>query len=108
MEQRGAEVQRHHNFTDHEVDVLTRIALGQSAPDIARELQTPVPEINIVIALICSMLGVDGRGAAIGEGFRRGIISRDSVERVRTARRRSRATTASWFGVRSVGDAIER
>lgn len=102
MDQHGT-----HNFTDHEVDVLTRIALGQSAPDIARELQTPVPEINIIIALICSMLGVDGRGSAIAEGFRRGIVNRESVERVRLSRRRARASTSAWFGVSPAGQPAE-
>lgn len=98
-----------HNFTRTEVDVLTRIALGQSVPDIAKDLLTPVPEINIIVALICAMLDVDSRSAAVAEGFRRGIVTAQTIDAVREARRRSGATPrGSWFGARSHAPVIER
>lgn len=97
-----------HNLTPHEVGVLTRIAMGHSVPDIARDLLTPVPEINITIALVCAMLDVDSRSAAVSEGYRRGIVTQETIDAVRAARRRSGATArGSWFGSRSHGPAVE-
>ncbi len=98
---------RPHNFTDHEVEVLTRVAMGQSVPEIARDLLTPVPEVNIVIAMICSMLGVAGRTDAVAEGFRRGIITSERIDAVRAARRRSTGSDGRWFGSRPDGSKVE-
>jgi len=87
-----------HNFTPREVDVLTRVAMGQSVPDIARDLLTPIAEVNIIIAMICSMLGVDGRTEAVRIGFERGIINSETINTVHTAKRRSKASgRRAWF-----------
>jgi two-component system nitrate/nitrite response regulator NarL len=61
-------------LTAREHEVLSAIAEGATAPQIARRLHLAVPTVKTHIQNLYGKLGVSDRGAAVAEAMRRGLI----------------------------------
>jgi two-component system, NarL family, nitrate/nitrite response regulator NarL len=61
-------------LTGRETEILRRLAGGQSAPVIARELFLSPSTVKSHLQRIYERLGVSDRAAAVAEGIRRGLI----------------------------------
>jgi two-component system nitrate/nitrite response regulator NarL len=61
-------------LTTREHEVLTAIAAGCTAPQIAKRLHLAVPTVKTHIQNLYGKLGVSDRGAAVAEAMRRGLI----------------------------------
>lgn len=61
-------------LTDREREVLSRIAEGASAPDIARALYLSPATVKGYMHTLYEKLGVSDRAAAVAEAMRRGLI----------------------------------
>jgi two-component system, NarL family, nitrate/nitrite response regulator NarL len=62
-------------LTAREAEVLTLLATGASAPDIASRLHLSPATIKTHLHNLYSKLGVSDRAAAVAEGMRRGLIA---------------------------------
>ncbi len=62
-------------LTSRETEILTLLATGASAPDIAGRLHLSPATIKTHLHNLYTKLGVSDRAAAVAEGIRRGLIS---------------------------------
>jgi two-component system, NarL family, nitrate/nitrite response regulator NarL len=62
-------------LTDREGEVLSLLATGASAPDIATQLHLSAATVKTHLHNLYAKLGVSDRAAAVAEGMRRGLIS---------------------------------
>jgi two-component system nitrate/nitrite response regulator NarL len=62
-------------LTERELQVLTGIAAGRSAGDIARELHLATPTVKTYLLRLYSKLGVSERAAAVAQAMRDGLIA---------------------------------
>jgi two-component system, NarL family, nitrate/nitrite response regulator NarL len=61
-------------LTPREQEVLTLVADGESAPDIAERLYIEASTVKTHLQNTYEKLGVSGRSAAVAEGMRRGLL----------------------------------
>jgi two-component system nitrate/nitrite response regulator NarL len=66
---------RHGLLTARETEILTRLANGASAPEIATQLHLSPATIKTHLHNLYVKLSVSDRAAAVAEGMRRGLIS---------------------------------
>jgi two-component system, NarL family, nitrate/nitrite response regulator NarL len=66
---------QHGPLTAREGEILSLLATGASAPDIAARLHLSPATIKTHLHNVYSKLGVSDRAAAVAEGMRRGLIS---------------------------------
>jgi two-component system nitrate/nitrite response regulator NarL len=66
---------RHGLLTARETEILTRLANGASAPEIATQLHLSPATIKTHLHNLYAKLSVSDRAAAVAEGMRRGLIS---------------------------------
>lgn len=62
-------------LTAREIEVLVRIALGESAPKIAAGLSVTISTVKTHLAHIYRKFGVSDRAAAVAQGFLLGLLS---------------------------------
>ncbi|HEX5619694.1 MAG TPA: response regulator transcription factor [Solirubrobacteraceae bacterium] len=65
----------HGRLTDRESEVLSMLATGASAPDIASQLHLSSATVKTHLHNLYAKLGVSDRAAAVAEGMRRGLIT---------------------------------
>jgi two-component system nitrate/nitrite response regulator NarL len=61
-------------LTPREQEVLSLVADGESAPDIAKRLYIEASTVKTHLQNTYEKLGVSGRSAAVAEGMRRGLL----------------------------------
>jgi two-component system nitrate/nitrite response regulator NarL len=61
-------------LSERERDILDRVATGQSAPAIARELYLSTATVKTHLAHLYEKLGVSDRAEAVAEAMRRGLL----------------------------------
>lgn len=71
---RGQRQREDSPLSDRETEVLVRVASGSTRLEIAGELHLSDSTIKTNLQRIYKKLGVPGQGAAVAEGFRRGLL----------------------------------
>lgn len=66
-------------LTRRELEVLVRLALGESAPQIAAHLSVAYPTVKTHLANLYRKLGVSERAAAVTQAFLAGLLSAEIV-----------------------------
>ena len=62
-------------LTTRELEILSLLAAGFSAPQVADHLMIATSTVKSHLAHVYSKLGVGDRAAAVAEGMRRGLIA---------------------------------
>ncbi len=63
------------NLKDWEIEVLQQLSEGMTKKDISKKYHRSVHTIDNHVRMIYAKMNVNNLGAAVGEGFRAGIIS---------------------------------
>jgi DNA-binding CsgD family transcriptional regulator len=74
-------------LTAREIEILMNVALGHSAPQIARDLGIATPTVKAHLAHIYKKLSVADRAAAVSEGLLQGLISAEALREALDAAR---------------------
>jgi two-component system nitrate/nitrite response regulator NarL len=61
-------------LTRREKDILALVALGCSAPQIARQLSVSQSTVKTHLHSLYEKLGVSDRAAAVAQGMKRGLV----------------------------------
>jgi two-component system nitrate/nitrite response regulator NarL len=71
---RGRQEEDRPVLTPREREVLTHLAAGSSAPQIAERLYLSTATVKTHLANLYGKLGVSDRAAAVAEAMRRGLL----------------------------------